>query len=323
MLNQQVSIKDETSLSASIIESCTEYSIIATDLDAKIIAWNEGARRLFDYDPSEMIGKASLADINNPEDVLSGKSQQILEAAGQDGLWSGELKYIAKGGKPVFVLSTVTLRTNSLGEPLGYTIIAHDQTEFSNKLKALTESKEYTRSLIESNIDVLVTTDSFGIITDVNRQFCELAEMPLKKLIGSPFKMYFTDTKRAEDLIRKVLSANRIANYELVIKSVNNKLTPLSFNVATFHTIDGHLKGIFTTARDITEQKRLEEQTSPAVMVPLEVSVPPLTYTPLVVIVVELAMAYDPADTTSWVTQKVGLTEVSKCRQPGSGLPAW
>ena len=61
-------------------------------------------------------------------------------------------------------------------------------------------------------------------------------------------------------MIRKVLSANRIANYELVIKSVNNKLTPVSFNVTTFHTVDGHLKGIFTTARDITEQKRLEEQ---------------------------------------------------------------
>ncbi len=72
--------------------------------------------------------------------------------------------------------------------------------------------------------------------------------------------MYFTDPKRAEDLIRKVLSENRITNYELIIKSRNDKLTPVSFNATTFRTTDGRLKGIFATARNITEQKRLEEQ---------------------------------------------------------------
>ena len=260
MLNQLDPIKDEMSLSASILESCTEYSIIATDLDAKIIIWNEGSRRLFNYEPTEMMGKASLGNILNPEDILSGKLTEILKSANKTGIWSGELKCIGKGGTLVLVLITVTLRVNSLGQPIGYTIVAHDQTEFSNKLQALSESKEYTRSLIESNIDVLITTDSFGIITDVNLQFCELTGCSLEELIGSPFKVYFTDPKSAEDLIRKVLSANRIANYELVIKSVHSKLTPVSFNVTTFHTIDGHLKGIFTTARDITEQKRLEEQ---------------------------------------------------------------
>lgn len=42
-------IKDETLLSASILASCTEYSIIALDLDLKIITWNEGAHRLFGF----------------------------------------------------------------------------------------------------------------------------------------------------------------------------------------------------------------------------------------------------------------------------------
>ena len=86
---------------------------------------------------------------------------------------------------------------------------ASDRAEFSDKLNALTESKEYTRSLIESNIDVLITTDLLGVINDVNRQFCELTEVHHDKLIGSRFKQYFTDQKQAENLIRKVLSENR------------------------------------------------------------------------------------------------------------------
>jgi PAS domain S-box-containing protein len=250
----------ESSLANSILKSCTEYSIIATDLDAKIITWNEGACRLYDYDSEEMVGKASLCDIYNAEDSLTGKFLHILDTAKQAGIWRGELNCRGKGDKPVFILSTVTLRTDLVGKPIGYTVIDCDQTEFSNKLKTLTESKEYTRSLIESNIDVLITTDSLGIITDVNKQFCVMTERSLQELIGSPFKGYFTDPKRAEDLIRKVLSAKRIANYELVIQSLNNNQTPVSFGATTFHTVDGHLKGIFTTARDITEQKRLEEE---------------------------------------------------------------
>lgn len=251
--------KEEASLFASILDSCTEYSIVALDLDLKIITWNEGARRLFGHDTREMVGIASLSDINDPKDIQSGKIKKILDEVNRSGVWSGELKCIRKDGKPVSVLSTLTIRSSSLGKTIGYTIISHDQTELNNKLQALIESKEYTRSLIESNLDVLVTTDSLGILNDVNQQFCEMTELSREELIGSPFKMHFTDPKRAEDLIRKVLSENRITNYELIIKS-NNKLTPVSFNATTFRTADGRLKGIFATARNITEQKRLEEQ---------------------------------------------------------------
>jgi len=260
MVKQTQIKEDDAAIDASILRSCTEYSLIATDLNSKIIAWNEGACRLFQYEAIEMVGKASLADIHHPEDVPSEKLQEILEATCKAGLWCGEVRCLCKDGKLVSVLHTITIRKNSLGKPVGYTIISHDQAEFSDKLKAMTESKEYTRSLIESNIDVLITTDSLGVINDVNRQFCELTACPQEQLIGSPFKEYFTDEKHAEDLIRKVLSENRIANYELVIKSCIDTQIPVSFNATTFRTADGRLKGIFATARDITEQKRLEEQ---------------------------------------------------------------
>lgn len=252
--------KGDASLSAAILQSCTEYSIMAIDLDHQIIAWNEGARRQFGYDSAEMVQKANILKILNPEDIQSKKLQTIIDVVKQSGVWSGELKCIRKDGKPIIAEFNITTLVNTSGKPMGYTMLTHDQTEVSNKLQTLTESKEYTRSLIESNIDALITTDSLGIINDVNRQICEMTEYSREELIGSPFKMYFTDLKRAEDLIRKVLAENRITNYELIIKSRLKKLTPVSFNATTFHTPEGRLKGIFTTARNITEQKRLEEQ---------------------------------------------------------------
>ena len=40
----------------NIIESSTEYSVIGKDLDGKILLWNEGARRLYGYEPEEVVG---------------------------------------------------------------------------------------------------------------------------------------------------------------------------------------------------------------------------------------------------------------------------
>lgn len=252
--------EDEASIAASILESCTEHAIMGFDLDLKFISWNAGASRIFHYDSKEIIGLASFPLINDPNDWGTKNIQSILDEVKQRGVWSGDLKCISKNGKPISVLSTITIRLGSVAKQIGYTMICYDQTELNKKLQALTESKEYTRSLIESNIDVLVTTDTLGIINDVNRQICELTEYSREELIGSPFKMHFTDPKSAEDLIRKVLSENRITDYELNIKSRNDKVTAVSFNATTFRAADGRLKGIFATARNIEEQKRFEDQ---------------------------------------------------------------
>lgn len=251
---------DNVGLYKSIFESSTEYAIIALDLDLTIIEWNEGARRILGFDSNEVIDKIRLSKIHDSLDVQTGKIDEIIKIVKQAGVWANDLTCIRKDGSSVSVKYTITQRTDSLGKIIGYTLIIYDESELINKLNALTESQEYTRSLIESNLDVLMTTDPLGIINDVNRQICELSEHTREELIGSPFKIHFTDPKRAEDLIRKVLSENRITNYELTIKSNNAKLTPVSFNATTFRTPDGHLKGIFATARNITEQKRLEDK---------------------------------------------------------------
>ena len=68
----------------------------------------------------------------------------------------------------------------------------------------------YTRSLIKSNIDALITTDPRGIITDVNKQLEALTGCTRDELIGAPFKDYFTDPERAEAGIKLVLGEGKV-----------------------------------------------------------------------------------------------------------------
>ncbi len=117
----------------------------------------------------------------------------------------------------------------------------------------------YTRSLIESNIDALMTTDPAGIITDVNKQMEALTGCTRDELIGAPFKNYFTDPERAEAAIKLVLREKKLTNYELTARARDGKTTVVSYNATTFYDRDRKLQGVFAAARDVTERKRLDQ----------------------------------------------------------------
>src|SRR5689334_22283533 len=63
----------------NIRESSTEYSDIGKDLQGKILLWNEGARRLYGYEPDEVVGKANSSILHIPDDLAEGKPRQIME----------------------------------------------------------------------------------------------------------------------------------------------------------------------------------------------------------------------------------------------------
>ncbi|MEO5762831.1 MAG: response regulator, partial [Vicinamibacteria bacterium] len=148
---------------------------------------------------------------------------------------------------------------------IGYLLIGTDNTarkqveEEQKKLdQRLRDQQFYTRSLIESNIDALMTTDPQGIITDVNKQMEALTGCTRDELIGAPFKGYFTDPERAQAGIKLVLSEKKVTNYELTARTRDGKETVVSYNATTFYDRDRKLQGVFAAARDVTERKRLD-----------------------------------------------------------------
>src|SRR5690349_9457568 len=244
----------------NILESSTEYAVIGKSLDGTILLWNEGARRLYGYEPEEVVGKANSSMLHVPEDVQSGKPQQILDAALATGKWEGTIQRLRKSGERFTARVVITPRRDANGKAIGYLLISKDISEEIRLTDQLQATQFYTRSLIESNIDALMTTDPLGVITDVNQQMEVLTGHSRNELIGSPFKTYFTDPQRAEQGIRQVLREGKVTNYELTAISKAGKTTTVSYNASTFKDAEGRLQGVFAAARDITEQKKLEGQ---------------------------------------------------------------
>ncbi|MBI1774411.1 MAG: PAS domain S-box protein [Proteobacteria bacterium] len=244
----------------NILQSSTEYSVIGKDLDGKILLWNEGARRIYGYEPEEVVGKANAEILHIPEDVASGKARQILDLALREGKWEGTLGRLRKDQTRFTARVVITPRRDTSGKPVGYLLISKDISDEIRLTEELKASQYYTRSLIESNIDALMTTDPLGLITDVNQQMEALTGRKRDELIGTPFKGYFTDPQRAEDGIRLVLRDGKVTNYELTARRQDRHEVVVSYNASTFRDANGKLQGVFAAARDITQQKQLEGQ---------------------------------------------------------------
>src|SRR4029079_4099936 len=150
---------------------------------------------------------------------------------------------------------------------IGYLLIGTDNTarkqieEERQKLdQRVRDQHFYTRSLLESNIDALMTTDPRGIITDLNKQMEALTGCTRDELIGAPFKNYFTDSARAEAAIKRVLTEGRVTNYELTAQARDGTLTVVSYNASTFYDRNRSLQGVFASARDMTELRQVEQR---------------------------------------------------------------
>jgi len=265
----------------SAIFSSANFSSIATDAKGVIQIFNVGAERMLGYRAAEVMNKITPADISDPQEVISrakalsvelgtpitpGFEALVFKASrGIEDIY--ELTYIRKDGSRFPAVVSVTALRDAQDSIIGYLLIGTDNTarkqveEERMKLdQRLRDQHFYTRSLIESNIDALMTTDPRGIITDVNKQMEGLTGATRDELIGAPFKNYFTDPTHAEAGINQVLSEGKVTNYELTARARDGTLTVVSYNASTFHDRDRVLQGVFVAARDVTELKLFEQR---------------------------------------------------------------
>jgi PAS domain S-box-containing protein len=263
------------------IFNSANFSSIATDEKGVIQIFNVGAERMLGYAAADVMNQITPADISDPQELISRAETLSVElgtpiAPGFEALVFKasrgiediyELTYIRKDGSRFPAVVSVTALRNEQDGIIGYLLIGTDnsarkQVEAEQRKldQRLRDQQFYTRSLIESNIDALMTTDPAGIITDVNKQMEALTGCTRDELIGAPFKNYFTDPARAEAGIKLVLSEKKVTNYELTARARDGKRTVVSYNATTFYDRDRTLQGVFAAARDVTERKRVERE---------------------------------------------------------------
>jgi PAS domain S-box-containing protein len=254
------------------------FCYIATDAAGIIQIFNVGAERMLGYRAHEVVGLVTPDSLADPQEMaqralalhaellpLPALATLLAKAAhGAEDIV--ELTFICKNGTRLAARVSITALRDAGQAVIGYLLIGSDNTERKRAEteqavldQRLRDQQFYTRSLIESNIDALMTCDLEGLISDVNHQMVLLTGSSREQLIGTPFKAYFSDPDQAEAAIRQVFRDGRVIDCELVALRRDGVQIPVSYNATTYHDRDNRLQGVFAAARNIAERKQLEQ----------------------------------------------------------------
>src|ERR1700690_3720873 len=164
-------------LQRAILNSAN-FSSIATDAKGVIQIFNVGAERMLGYAAADVMNKITPADISDSQEVIARAKELSIElgtpitpgfealvfkaSRGIEDIY--ELTYIRKDGSRFPAVVSVTALRDAQNIIIGYLLIGTDNTarklveaEQAKLDQRLRNQQFYTRSLIESNIDALMT----------------------------------------------------------------------------------------------------------------------------------------------------------------------
>ena len=153
----------------SVLETATQVSIIAADVNGLITVFNSGAQNLVGYSADEMIGKQSPAIIHVADEVVARGQELSLElgynvegfevfvAYAKLGRFERrEWTYVRKDGSRFPVSLVVTAARNAEGEITGFLGVAEDITLRKQAEFALAERANLAE--LGANVGVALTT---------------------------------------------------------------------------------------------------------------------------------------------------------------------
>jgi two-component system cell cycle sensor histidine kinase/response regulator CckA len=127
--------------------------------------------------------------------------------------------------------------------------------------QALHQSEHRYRSLVEAATDVIFSVSTDGIITSLNPASGTITGWTHDECIGKPFTSFIhpEDIPFAMELFQHILQGERVPIYELRILSKQGGFLTGQFS-STPLVKDGIVIGILGIARDITEQRKAEQE---------------------------------------------------------------
>ncbi len=109
---------------------------------------------------------------------------------------------------------------------------------------------EYTKSILDSNLDSFAMVGLDGLIKDVNLAMLKTLGLSRVKTLGTHFSTHFLPEEKANNLIYQTQKDKEIHNYALNIKHKTGKETPVLVNSSLYKNNEGEDVGVFTASRD-------------------------------------------------------------------------
>ena len=241
-------------LYSAAVESSSDV-IVTQSLDGTITGWNPAAEQMFGYSAEEAVGKnVKLIDPPDRPD----ETQDILLKVGRgERIQHEETVRRRKDGSLVEVSLSISPIRNTSGRIIGISKIARDISERKKTEHALRHQTEERRRIFETSQDLILVTDSAGLLVLVSPS-CEtiLGYLP-DEMVGHDASEFVHPDDL--DYARKALQAARLGrktrNYDSRFLHKDGRAVMLSWMATWSEPVQRH----FFTGRDMTESRLAQE----------------------------------------------------------------
>jgi len=267
--------------------------LMTTSTRGTIMQANPALERISGYSAKELLRKPFANFFTDPERAQAGIEQVIQAGEVSD----YDLTLVTKDGQEVPISLNAAVLRDVRGRITRILGTARDMTQVnklindlqatseeleanyeelqatSEELEATNEEMQSTmeeleaananrQSMMDAMMDILMTTDRQGIITEVNRATERISGYRREELIGQPFRQFFADPDHAQDGIDQVLAEKKVEDYQLIVVTKSGRRVPVSYNATVLRGARRRITGVLGSARDISKIKRVEEENS-------------------------------------------------------------
>jgi PAS domain S-box-containing protein len=250
---------NRTRLLEALLDSATDYAIIAMDLDGLVTSWNEGARRILGWTEEEMIGQPASVFFTL-EDRQKGTQLAEMQSALDHGRGNDERWHQKKDGTCFWASGEMMPLKDENGTPQGFLKILRDRTDQRQAAEAQRADAEFLRSVLASSGDCIKVLDLDAKLEFMNEGGLRVMEVSdFNAIRGCPWPGFWPADGQ-EEAWAAIATAKAGASARFQGFADTMKGTPKCWDVqvTAIPGAHGRPEKLLAVSRDITEQKRIE-----------------------------------------------------------------
>ena len=261
-INMLVDITDRKKTEETLQRSereLTEFFENATEAihwvgpDGTILRANKAELRMLGYSAEEYVGR-HIAEFHVDQDLIQDILRRLHAGETLEGC-RAQMRCKDGSVRDVLINSSVYFEN---GEFIHTRCFTRDITEQLRAEKTL----RHLAAIVETTDDAVISKDLDGIITSWNPAAERLYGYKAEEMIGKPVKVLIPPEWPDEEhrILARIRRGERIDHYETVRIAKDGRRLDVSLTVSPIRDASGKVIGASKIARDITEQKRTQEE---------------------------------------------------------------
>nr|USU32368.1 PAS domain S-box protein [Methylobacterium sp. OTU13CASTA1] len=253
--------EEQRLLHERILDSATDYAIVATDPEGRVTRWNAGAERTLGWTEAEMLGR-SLDAFFTQEDRARDRSGTEMQLASENGSAPDERWHLRKDGSRFWASGEMMPLRSSDGRTVGFLKILRDRTEQRDAGAALEASELRYRSLVEVSPQVVWFGDADGNVTYCNAYWYDYTGLPLDETGETSWMSVIHPDHRAATREAWLVASRDGRDYEVEfpLRRADGTYRWFLSRARPVRDADGTVRSWIGTSIDIHERKVAEER---------------------------------------------------------------